>query len=53
MVLNDRLLTNQEDGLSNSLNLTNQNFYIHLMDERKKENNILAGRLLGSPQSCS
>ena len=28
MVLNDRSLTSQKDGLSNSLNLTNQDFYV-------------------------
>ena len=26
-----------EDGLSNSLNLTNQEFYIHLVDEKTKK----------------
>ena len=34
--LNDRSLTNQRDGLSNSLNLTNRNFYFRLVDETKK-----------------
>ena len=28
MFLNDRSLTNQKDGLSNQLNLTNQDFYV-------------------------
>ena len=37
-VLNDRS-TNQMDGLSNSLNLTNQDFYVHMVDEKNKENN--------------
>ena len=42
MVLNDRSLTCQKDGLSNSLNLTNQDFYVRLVDE--KNNSVLAGR---------
>ena len=41
MVLNDRPLTNQKDGLSNSLNLTDQDFYICLVDEKNKENNLI------------
>ena len=36
MVLNDRPLTNQKDGLSSSLNLTDQDFYICLVDEKKQ-----------------
>ena len=36
MVSNDRSLTNQKDGLGNSLNLTNQNFYVCLVDEKKQ-----------------
>ena len=36
MVLNDRLLTSQKDILSNSLNLTNQDFYVRLEDEKTK-----------------
>ena len=41
MLLNDRLLT---DGLSNSFNLTNQDFYIRLVYEKNKENNsVFAG----------
>ena len=45
VVLNDRLLTSQKDGLSNSLNLTNQDFYVRLVDEKNKVNNsVLAGR---------
>ena len=35
MVLNDRSLTNEKDGLNNSLNLTNQDFYVRLVDEKK------------------
>ena len=37
MVLNDRSLISQKDGLSNSLNLTNQDFYICLVDEKTKK----------------
>ena len=52
MVLNDRLVTNQKDGLSNSLNLTNQDFYVRLLDEKNKESNsVLAGRSFSLP--CS
>ena len=40
MVLNDRSLTNEKDGLSNSLNLTNQDFYVRLVDEKNKEQTI-------------
>ena len=36
MVLNDRSLTNQKDGLGNLLNLTNQDFYVRLVDEKNK-----------------
>ena len=36
MVLNDRSLTNQKDRLGNSLNLTNQDLYIRLVDEKKQ-----------------
>ena len=36
MVLNDRSLTSQKDGLSNSLNLTNQDFHVRLVDEKKQ-----------------
>ena len=44
MVSNDRSLTNQKDGLGNSLNLTNQDFYVRLVDVKNKENNgVLAG----------
>ena len=39
MVLNDRPLTSQKDGLSNSLNLTNQDFYVRLVDKKNKVNN--------------
>ena len=53
MVSNDRSLTNQKDGLGNLLNLTNQNFYVRLVDEKKnRENNsVLAGRPLSLPRS--
>ena len=39
MVSNDRSLTNQIERLSNSLNLSNQDFYVCLVDEKNKENN--------------
>ena len=49
---NDRSLTNQKDGLGNSLNLANQQFYVHLVDEKNKENNsVLAARPFTLP--CS
>ena len=53
MLLNDRSLTNQKDGLSNSISLTNQEFYVRLVDEKKnKENNsVLAGRSFSLPRS--
>ena len=52
MVLNDGLLTNQKDGLGNSLNLTNQGFYVRLVDEKNKENNsVLAGHPFSLPRS--
>ena len=52
MVSNDRSLTNQKDGLGNSLNLTNQDFYVRLVDEKNKENNsVLAGRTFSLPRS--
>ena len=37
MVSNDRSLTNQKDGLGNSLNLTNQDFYVRLVDEKTQK----------------
>ena len=37
MVLNDRSLTNQKSGLSNSLNLTNQDSYVPRVDKKKKQ----------------
>ena len=40
MISNDRSLTNQKDGLGNSLNLTNQEFYVHLVDEKKTKKTI-------------
>ena len=36
MLLNDRSLTSQKDGLSNSISLANQDFYIRLVDEIKQ-----------------
>ena len=36
MVSNDRSLTNQIERLSNSLNLSNQDFYVCLVDEKKQ-----------------
>ena len=44
MFLNDRSLTNQKNGLSNQLNLTNQDFYVRLVDENKENNSVLADR---------
>ena len=44
MFLNDRSLTNQKDGLTNQLNVTNQDFYVRLVDENKENNSVLAGR---------
>lgn len=37
MLLNDRSGTNQKDVLSYSLNLTDQDFYVCLVDEKTKE----------------
>ena len=37
MLLNDRSLTDQKDGLSKSLNLTDQDFYVRLLDEKTKK----------------
>ena len=52
MVLNDRSLTSQKDGLNNSFNLTNQDFYVRLVDEKNKENNgVLADRSFSLPRS--
>ena len=52
MVSNDRSLTNQKDGVGNSLNLTNQDFYVRLVDEKNNENNsVLAGRPFFLPRS--
>ena len=52
MVLNDRSLTNQSDELRNSLNLTSQDFYVRLVDEKDKENNsVLVGRTFSLPRS--
>ena len=45
MVSNGRSLTNQKYGLGNLLNLTNQDFYVRLVDEKNKENNnVLVNR---------
>ena len=51
MVSNDRSLTNQKDGRGNSLNLTNQDFYVRLVDEKKNNENdsVLAGRPSRTP----
>ena len=49
MVLNDRSLTNEKDGLSNSLNLTNQDFYVRLVDEKNKEQTIASLQVVPSP----
>ena len=52
MVSSDRSLTNQKAGLGNSLNLTNQDFYVRLVDEKSKENkSVLAGRPFSLPRS--
>ena len=52
MLLNDRSLTNHKDGLSNSFNLTNQDFYVRLVNEKNTENNsVLAGRPFSLPRS--
>ena len=41
-----RLLINQKVGLTKSLNLTTQDFYVHLVEKKNKENNsVLAGHL--------
>ena len=37
MVSNNRSLTNLKDGLSNLLNLTRQDFYVRLVDEKKQQ----------------
>ena len=49
MVLNDRSLTNQKDGLSNSLNLTNQDFYVRLVDEKNKSKKASLQAVPSSP----
>ena len=52
MLLNGRSLTSGKDGLSDSLNLTNQASYVCLVDEKNKENNsALAGRPFSLPHS--
>ena len=42
-------MTNQKDGLSNSLNLTNQDFYVRLVDEKKTKNTIASLQAVPSP----
>ena len=42
MASNDRSLTNQKDGLGNLLNLTNQDFYVRLVDEKNKDDNFMS-----------
>ena len=42
MVSNDRSLTNLKDGLSNLLNLTRQDFYVRLVDEKKTTKKTMA-----------
>ena len=37
MVLNDRSLTSQKDGLSSSLNLTKEDFYVRLWTKKTKK----------------
>ena len=37
MLLNDRSLTDHKDGLSNSFNLTNQDFYVRLEYKKTKK----------------
>ena len=44
MLWNDRSQTNQKARLSNSLNLTNLDFYVCLVDEKNEEcNSVVAG----------
>ena len=52
MLLNDRLLTNEKDGLSNLLNLTTQDFYVHLVDKKKTKKAIASLQAVRSP-SCA
>ena len=52
MVLIDRSLTSQKDGLSNSLNLTDQDFYVHLVDEKTKKT-IVSLQAIPSPSRAS
>ena len=49
MVLIDRSLTNQKHRLSNSLNLTNQDFYIRLMDKKNTKKAIASLQAVHSP----
>ena len=50
MLLNDRSLTSRKDEVSNSLNLTNQDFYVLLVDEKtKKKKAIVSLQAVPSP----
>ena len=50
MVLNNRSPTNQKDhGLSNSLNLTNQDFSVFLVDKKKTVKTIASLQAIPSP----
>ena len=52
VVLNDRSLTNQKDGLSNSLDLTNQDFYDRPVDEKKTKKTIASLQAVPSPSGA-
>ena len=52
MVLNDRLLASKKDGLSNSLNLINQDFYIRQVDKKTKKT-IASLQAVPSPSRAS
>ena len=49
IVVGNRSLTNQKDGLSSAFNLTNQDFYGRLVN--KENNSVLAGRTFYPPRS--
>ena len=51
MVSNDRSLTNQKVGLSNSLNLTNQDFAFVWWMKKTENNSVLAGCTFSLPRS--
>ena len=36
MLLNDRSLSNQKDRLSNQIDVANQDFYVRLVDKKKR-----------------